>query len=138
MTLAALIQVVVALGGLGGITAIFVVFAQKQKLKAEARRIDIDSSVAQQAERDDHWESLLAASKAITEAQVSALVEPLSVRVAELTAEVSELKRRFDSLSKRYQAAIGNIRALYRWIAEHAPDAVPAPPPVPDEIASDV
>lgn len=108
------------LSGIAALTAWFLLRPQIRKLRAEARKLDIDAD-------DAHLRTI-----------VDAVVDPLKERVDQLNSEVKELRTELRGVSRLYRAAQRWIRAVLDWQVRHHPDIDPPMPDVPPEIHDDL
>lgn len=119
------------LGGGTGIAALVILWPNIQKIRAEAGKTRVEAAVAEDAAEDAHWE-------AIVRAQTEALIQPLKEEVERQGREIAALREEVGRITHRYRSAIGYIRLLSAWIAQHH-GAHPMDLPVaPSEIASDI
>lgn len=114
----------------GGLIVWIKVGPEIRKLSADARKVDVDAAVAEDAADDAHW-------KAIIAAQTEALVQPLREEVVQLRGDVASLRSEVELVRTRYWRAIAHIRGLLTWIHRTHPDSPGLPIP-PAEIAADI
>lgn len=130
------LSIVGALGGATTLVTLATLGPTIRRARAEARRADVDATVAEDSAEDAHWRALL-------QAQVELVVQPLREEIARLGREVeaaradaAAARAEVTQHRTRYWRAITYIRTLLSLLARHAPHAiVPAPPP---EISTDI
>lgn len=120
---------VVTIGG--GALVLVKVWPEIRKLRAEAKKTDVDAAIAEDAADDAHWKSIIAT-------QTEALIQPLTARIEAQDARIEQLERKVDAVSRSYRSALTYIRTLLAWIGRHHngyPDTLPG---APAEIAADI
>jgi len=111
----------------GGLIAWFKLRPEIQRMRAEARRVDVDAAVAEDRAEDEHTAALTARYRELIAEQTEALVEPLRQEVTSLRAEVASLRTEVELVRTRYWRAIAHIRALVTWIHRHHSDPAGLP-----------
>ena len=119
---------VVTIGG--GLLVWVKIGPEIRKLRAEAKRVDVDAAVAEDRAEDEHW-------AAIVRAQTEAVVQPLRQEVTDLRTEVASLRTEVELVRTRYWRAISHIRSLMTWIHRHHTDPAGLPTAA-AEIAPDI
>lgn len=67
-------------------------------------------------------------------APLQSQVRDLLKRVEKLEDENAATKEKLGHAETRLEMALGHIKQLRRWIAEHLPDKTPPPPPIQLEV----
>ena len=131
-----ILSVVGALGGVTTLVTLVTLGPTIRRARADARRADIDATIAEDAGEIAHWRAML-------QTQVELVVQPLREEVARLRVEVEAARAdaaaaRADVTQHRtrYWRAVTYIRALLGLLATHAPHATVPPPPA--EISADI
>ena len=119
-----LVLVVAAVGGSQGIQ-------QLLKIRHDKRMGVRASEVAEDAQDDAHWKSII-------ETQTVSLLRPLQEQVNAQGQEIAELRVEVRVISAKYWRAIHYVRTLRYWIERHFPTADPPPPVVPPELSDDI
>lgn len=89
------------------------------------------TEIAEDAQDDAHW-------KAIVDAQVSALIDPLTRKVDAQETRIHVLEGQIQAVTTKYWRAIHYVRSLRYWIERHFPLADPPPPVIPPELSDDI
>lgn len=129
MTFELIVALVVGIGGGTAITSLIVVPWTIRKMKADTSHTEVTTALAESAADDAHWSAIL-------EAQTAKLLEPAFERIGVLEAKVTDLEAQVQRAQARYWVAVRAIRAVYRWIDVHLPNATP--PELQSELAADV
>lgn len=96
------------------------------------RRQGIDShEVAEEDAIIDRW-------RALSDAQIKVLLEPLQNRLSAVEDEVEALKEELKVSRAKYWRAIAYIRVLLTWITRHVPESAPPPPDPSAALAEDI
>lgn len=127
----ALFSAVGTVGGIGGITTLILLWPRFRKLRADTRRVDVDSALAVDVAQDAAWQRII-------EVQTEALLSPMRAELKRQGDRITDLEIQLTAARAKYWLAIRWIRQALTWISRWHPNSRPEPPALPAEIQADV